>query len=454
MYPGRKTAFICLASIVIWLCSVERSHCDSIAIRSESKEAILSGKFLELKKEAVLFLCDDGSIANLRREKVSKLSIEDNVYATTATDETFAGTIEIDGSTANIRSLSIGSVKVPLKNIVSIRREKKEEKDIPGASLVDSIALVRGKGIEGAEPSQDAASKTEKPGSPRKESIGDDLSGPVPEEMFLRDEQVLVPKGKADVEFNLTFTNKDRSAALLGCDKARSLTPSFTLRYGILDNLLGFVTVPYVINWRETQPDANAATVNRKTQGFGDILFGLNYQLLDEDYRRPALMLSLAAKTDTGRSPYKVADDQESLGTGHWSISPGFSLVKSVDPVVLFGSSYYTYVFPRMIDRPEELDIASDRVQTKPGDSLNMSLGMGFAINEKVDLSFRVQGAYIFRTQYAGKEYGETQTPFYFYTTLDYMLSKNGYVEPSVGFGITKDASDFSLGCSYVYRFR
>jgi len=201
------------------------------------------------------------------------------------------------------------------------------------------------------------------------------------------------------------------------------------------------------------QPSILEATKNYRSAGLGDILFGANYQVFNEGYWRPSLMLSLIATSPTGKSSYVMPITSEPLGKGHWQLSPGISVVKSIDPVVLYGNLYYTYIFSRTINQPPELGPETERVEMKPGDSINLLLGTGFALNEKVALSFKVLGSYIRRDRISDKEVGDTRTPVYFYFLLDYMLSKKGYLEPSVGFGITKDASDFLFSLSYVHRF-
>jgi hypothetical protein len=163
--------------------------------------------------------------------------------------------------------------------------------------------------------------------------------------------------------------------------KDRSVTFSFTARLGLTDKLLTFVTVPIALSWRETPGSIKSST--QQLTGLGDVRFGLQYQLLTERVIRPDLMFSLTARTDTGKSPYGVPYTVAPLGTGHWQIEPGLSLVKTYDPVVFFGSLSYTHYFPGH--------------GRQPGDAINPQLGTGFALNDEVAMSFRVVGSYIFR---------------------------------------------------------
>jgi hypothetical protein len=456
MIPGgrilniRKTFIVLAGIIVINTMSHNVSLGDTLTATSLPKNTILSGKALELKNHILSFLCDDGSIANIKWHDVISLAIDDKIYVTLDGKETFYGLASINDGKVNIESQSIGKVGFASQKITALERKRKDVSPLFVVSNSQELSSVRAKGTE--TPPRPSESKDEKPPEKGKEqakaekktpTIGEKPDERIPEDMFLRDEKVLVPKGKGEIELNLTYRNRD-SSDVFGPDKTRSLIPSITGRYGITNKLLGFVTVPFVFNWREMRADF--ATKNYRSAGLGDLIFGANYQLLDEGSKWPSLMLSLIAISNTGK-PYLMSENKAQLGTGHWQISPGFSLVKSIDPVVLFGSLYYTYGFS------ETLNTSSGEETRKPGDSVNLVLGTGFAFNEKVTLSFKVFGSFIFRDRINGSERNDIRTPFYFYSVLDYMLHKRGYLEPSVGFGITKDAPDFLLSLSYIHRF-
>ena len=124
-------------------------------------------------------------------------------------------------------------------------------------------------------------------------------------------------------------------------------------------------------------------------------------------------------------------------------MNAGFSLVRSFDPVVLFGSLSYSYRFK----------YESAGAEIKPGDSFDLEFGTGFAINQDISMSFKVTGSYIFTNQSDNVNVGATCTPFYFTFSLGKYLSDRSFIEPSVSFGVTRDASDFILGITYGYKF-
>jgi hypothetical protein len=131
-------------------------------------------------------------------------------------------------------------------------------------------------------------------------------------------------------------------------------------------------------------------------------------------------------------------------------VGAGVSLVKTIDPVVLFGSLGYTWTL-------EEGDVnfgtpISGNVD--PGDQILYSLGMGFSLNHRVSFSMAMGGAAIRRTEVNGREVsgsGLDINSLQFTTTVQ--LAKRVYVEPVVGFGLTDEASDFLVGINVPFGF-
>ncbi|MGH6634730.1 MAG: transporter, partial [Gammaproteobacteria bacterium] len=176
--------------------------------------------------------------------------------------------------------------------------------------------------------------------------------------------------------------------------------------------------------------------------GLGDISWGLRYAALHEEEAIPEVTLNVNAKSDTG-------DEDRLLGTGHWNVGTGVSLVKTIDPVVLFGSLGYTWTL-------EEGDVdlgSSISGDVDPGDQILYSMGMGFSLNHRVSFSMAMGGAAIRRTEVNGGEIsgsGLDVNSLQFATTVQ--LAKRVYLEPFVGFGLTDDAGDFMVGINVPFR--
>jgi len=457
-----------------------QSYCYADTLLSSSMGTTeTSGKTLELRNGTLSFLCDDGSIANVKWGEITRLSVDDKVFITTNTNETIFSLLSIKDGKASLDSPSLGKISLSQQKITCLERKRKEVTPVftVSAPLEQEIASLRAKGVQStgpAQPEEKTEAKLEekkeqkeqlKPEGKKVTTIGEQPADVKrPEEAFLRDEKVLLKKGQIEVEFNATYLDASRqpiqkintnfnipenenenptfnSQFISRKVRDRSIVVPLTIRYGVTNNLLGYVTVPFAANLREISPEVNGErSSTHQTSGLGDVAFGANYQILHEGLWKPDLMFILSGKSATGKGPYNTLQTEGPIGTGFWDVTSGFSVVKSYDPAVLFANLTYSYIF--------------QKGNIKPGDAINPTVGVGFAMNDELSMSFRVLGSYIWRARISGKTGGEIQTPFSFYVTLDKYITKNSYLEPAVSFGLTPDAPNFTIGISYVQRFR
>jgi hypothetical protein len=423
---------------IVFLCSAV-GYADLVVSNINNKELKLSGKIIWLKNNRVSILGDDGNISDINWKEIKLIKISDQVFVTFTTEERIFGSLKLENGQILINSASMGIIKSTPNNVIAIERKKRE---IPTALTMSprEMGLIRGKGQHPSPPAEEkpeerttAPTKATEPGK-NLTTIGE-KGEKRPEETFVRAEKVVLPKGKLETELNVSYYDKSQ-LGLLG-SRDRTLIFPLTARYGITNRLLGLVTVPLAIGWREIPEDTKTKT--HATSGLADISFGLQYQILTERVVRPDLMFFLLASSDTGKGGYQLPTTQSPLGTGFWQINPGISFVKTVDPVVLFGSLSYTHFF--------------EKSGFQPGEAINPVLGTGFAVNDEVAISFKLAGSCITRARYRGEEFGRVLTPFSFYFTLDKYITNKSYLEPSVGIGLTTDAPDFSFGLSYVHRW-
>ena len=423
---------------MVFFCS-KLGLADSIVSKVNNQEIKVSGKVVELKNGQLAILGDDGNITAISWNSLKEITINDRVFVTLATDERIFGSLRLEKGQILINSASLGIIKATPQNVSAIERKRRE---IPGAPALSprELAVIRGKGNQTSPP--EAERQPEKAATPAKTTESGKAKIAIgekgekrPEETFIRGDKVVLPKGKLETELNVTYYDNSQ-LGLLGF-RDRTLIFPLTARYGITNRLLGVVTMPFAIGWRENPGETKTTT--QQTSGLADISFGLQYQILTERVIRPDLMFFLLASSDTGRGGYQLPTTQTPLGTGFWQINPGLSLVKTVDPVVLFGSLSYTHFF--------------EKSGFQPGEAVNPVLGVGFAVNDEIALSFKLAGSFITRAKYRGEEFGRVLSPFSFYFTLDKYITDKSYLEPSVGIGLTEDAPDFSFGLSYVHRW-
>lgn len=427
--------------IFLWALGMPQvSLADTLATQNPSPPGKFTGKVIEVKDGTLALLLNDGAIIKVKWADVHLLAINDRITVTLTSGEKIIGLVSLEGPDLSLTSPTLGRVKLAKEKVLAIDREKKEAFPAPARS--QEIAALRGRGTPSAStPDQDTENSEERAADPAPEkrkvpTIGVKPDERLPEEAFLRRDKVLLPQGSMETELGIAYSD-NAQYGLLGY-KDRSLIFPLTARLGLTNKLSTFVTVPIALSWREIPGPSKSTT--QQVSGLSDVRFGFQYQLLTERVVRPDLMFFLSTRADTGKSPYGVPLTEAPLGAGHWQIEPGFSLVKTYDPVVFFGSLSYTHFFPGH--------------GWQPGDAINPQLGTGFALNDEVAMSFRVVGSYIFRSKEFSQETGRVLTPFSFVFTVDKYLTKNSYLEPSVGFGLTDEAADFTALLLYVYRFQ
>lgn len=252
---------------------------------------------------------------------------------------------------------------------------------------------------------------------------------------FLRGQTVLFKPGELVLEFNLGYT-QDTTEIQNVKFSGRVVDTSLLARYGLADDLELDLTVPYgyVEQELDFRPFDVPNQVRRQNDiGIGDIGAALRYTAWHESGAIPSITFNLNAKSRTG-------DATVGLGTGFWNVGAGVTLLKTIDPVVFFGSVGYTSVLEQ-----REID---------PGDQVAYSIGTGFSLNDRVSFLGTVVGGAVLRTEVDGREIvGSAQDIASAQLSATIQLTKHLFVEPFVAFGLTDDAADFVVGFTIPYRF-
>src|SRR5690606_2815203 len=133
--------------------------------------------------------------------------------------------------------------------------------------------------------------------------------------------------------------------------------------------------------------------------GLGDVSFGTSYRVFTETLTRPDVVGNIRVKAPTGRHPFGIElvdvevsqgnlkiPEQLAFGTGVWSAAAGVSVLKSLDPLVVFGSVNYFMNFAQGFDDIDE-SLGDQPGRVDLGDSLQYGAGVAFALNERSSLS-------------------------------------------------------------------
>jgi hypothetical protein len=264
----------------------------------------------------------------------------------------------------------------------------------------------------------------------------------------------------------------------LGQTKSHQIMADLDTRYGLTDRVSVDVDVPYV--YRHSQfivggagGAANTlsdASVN--SSAIGDVNFGLYYQILKETNNIPDVVGSLRVKAPTGTSPFGlkvvqlepdntnlVAPSKLPTGTGFWNVTAGLSVLKTYDPVVLFGSMSYTYNIARSF-----ADISSIAGQTQPatvklGDIFQIGAGVALAFSDKdsASISYTLALQPASKTKAPGGDYvkvpGSETTAAVMNFGLNHVVNKHLTINGSVSIGMTPDAPNYVIGLRFPYTF-
>jgi opacity protein-like surface antigen len=301
--------------------------------------------------------------------------------------------------------------------------------------------------------------------------------------------------GKFSLETGLTYSHYDtRQMALngmllldaiflgnIGVDQinADNYTLDLTGRYNLGNRWQFDLNVPLV--YRESvyeSAGANGGASNvissedvKRDPTLGDVSLGVSYKFLDEREWRPDAVFSLRVKAPTGKDPYGIklvkspTNDNLSVpedlptGNGVWSLTPGISLVKTVDPAVLFGNLSYTYNFEDSFNDISPAQNQKVPGKVKLGDWFQYGLGMAFALNERMSLSLSYSQLIGFKSKTKANSDGwqtissSDANAAYFNVGMTYALTDKLTIVPNLSIGLTPDAPDFTFSLKFPYYF-
>jgi hypothetical protein len=259
-------------------------------------------------------------------------------------------------------------------------------------------------------------------------------------DLFLRQEKIIFRPGEFGFELGMFYrTGTDEEFVSVGSLRSlakitnRAGFATLTARVGLLRDLQFDVTLPIGVAKREI--DVGVARLRRDDEGLGDITGRLRYGLWAERGARPDVILDVTATSGT-------TSLESLLGTGFWQVGGGVTLVKTIDPVVLFGRLGYTAVL--------------ERNGRDPADQFSYLFGTGFSLTDRVSVNARVSGIAGGRAQVNGRAIpGTSLDVLSMQFAVTTRVTRRLYVEPFVSAGLTDDAPDAVVGVSLVgVRFR
>jgi excisionase family DNA binding protein len=266
-------------------------------------------------------------------------------------------------------------------------------------------------------------------------TIGEAPEKHTAEDIFLRSQKVLLAPGEVTADVGIFFSRSDNlflvaeggSVALATLER-RAFTSILQARVGIFDETEAFVGANY---FRETSDTFVGAQRVSHSAGnrLGDVRLGVRRTLLKEGPGRPNLIATLFAAIPTDRASY--------------AIGGGFTLVKSLDPVVLYADASYLRTFNQDFTAVTRL---------VPTDRLTINVGYALALNDSLSINTSVSGAFSGRTRFAIGNLRRRDV-YSLSFGLTSWLTKGLYLEPTVGIGLNGPAHNFTFGVTVPYTF-
>lgn len=329
----------------------------------------------------------------------------------------------------------------------------------------DAFSMLRAGQASGSSPAAAAQQPQQTVGAPPPES-----REPAPQMAALPESiGVLTPPGKIIFDPSLEYSNTSGNRLVfrgveivtgvqIGVIEASdtdrdSVTATLAARMGLTNRLEVEARVPYLYRHDEIttlaqRDDTITRTTSLEGANIGDIELAARYQMTDGRNGWPIMVGNLRYKSNTGKGPFDVARDEFGIatklptGSGFWGLEPSLTFLMPSDPAVLFATLGYLYHAPDTIDK-EINGVTIGEVD--PGDSINASLGFGFAVNQNFSFSLGYRHSYIkpTRTQFNGlwQESDDLQAGSV-QMGLSYRFNERNTVNTSFEFGITEDAPD------------
>ncbi|MBD2842130.1 hypothetical protein [Erythrobacter rubeus] len=266
---------------------------------------------------------------------------------------------------------------------------------------------------------------------------------------------------------------------LISIDEQSSdiITTDFTGRFAPSDRLQFDVNVPVIYRssvFQSGGAGGNAsglADARVEEFGIGDINGGVSYRLLRETVRRPDVVINARVKGPTGRDPFGIGlvevpgtegnlevPESLSTGSGVWAASVGASVLKTLDPMIVFGNLTYFHNFQRGFEDIDEIE------GLQPGDvdignAIQFGAGFAFALNEKssISTSFTLRYGDETRLRFDEGEFsdviGSGSTVGLLNLGATFAISDRISLLTSVGVGMTTDAPDVTVSARVPFRF-
>ncbi|WP_051048992.1 transporter [Ideonella sp. B508-1] len=249
---------------------------------------------------------------------------------------------------------------------------------------------------------------------------------------------------------NVKFTDSTLTLFDIQNTRAHTVTNTFAVDYGVMDNLTATATLPLISRYSQSN------NFSGLSNGLGDVTLGLRYQPFEQ--RRDSAIFTTTAtlRLPTGRSPYTTIVGQNlATGSGNTALTVGANASQVYDPVAVFGSLNFTGNLPaRNLSQQRD---GMTLTEVRPGSSIGFGMGFSYALSYKVSTTMSLQETVSARStlKFADGTSSKTamQTSGMLNLGLGLRVSPKTTLNFTAGVGLTSDSPDFSLGMNMPLNF-
>jgi len=281
---------------------------------------------------------------------------------------------------------------------------------------------------------------------------------------------LMIKKGGKELEWRTSYSYSSRNSVFIdgvavfpilvigeiGVERIRrnSLTTSLAGRYGIADNVLVEVKVPFRYESdRSSVPEVTPPQENTVTSsGLGDVEGSLFFQFPRKQEDQIRWVLSLSAKSSTGDDPFEINTHEEApLGSGFWNSRIGITGVKIVDPVAVYWNAGYTRNWERQnvpitITDMETGETSTIFVDIEPASLIEVGGGFAYAINSRLSVNTGVSISFSGASRSNGEKVANSAfTAASLRLGIVWLTDNRQPVDLGLSIGLTDDSPDFSL---------
>jgi hypothetical protein len=283
-------------------------------------------------------------------------------------------------------------------------------------------------------------------GSDDQKTIGEAPKGPSAEQVFLRDQEVLLKPSQATLEFGFFYSHTEQDGLTAVVVNSIPVLASsfgeqdlyiwnFTGRYGLPYDAQFFANLPLLYTDNTVTATVPGTTITqdstRTLTETGNLVMGLRRTMVQEQLGLPSIILSVEGHIPTRKRSYAVGGE--------------VAVVKRIDPVALFANVNYLRIFNREFSEISRLE---------PDNLIRGQVGYALSLNDAIAISTSVLGLFTTKTTFDNPDLPtlDSLERFSLRLSLTALLREGLYIEPSVSFALN-GPKRVTLGFTLPYTF-